>query len=231
MTEPTPAVPDLPKILETLLGYLGLAVEVRSRTESQTLFLEVVGDEAEAARGKRGEILDALQYILGKVLGNAGMTEQRVLIDIGAFRADREKSLAEIGRYLSKKALELNKPIAIHPMGAHDRRAVHLAIAEDTRTHSQSEGEGLARRLIIVPGPAPKVTRPPERPRREGDRGERGERREGGDRDRGRGDRRGPPRDGDRPPRPPRPEGEEPRLGTPERPYVMEPPPEPPDDM
>jgi spoIIIJ-associated protein len=237
--------PNLIEILQNLLRHIGLNVSVTKREEGGTLYLKVDGPDAESARGKKGEVLDALQYILGKVLGNAEQHEQKVLIDIGDFRANREDSIKEMGRFLVEKSLKLQTPIAIYPMSSADRRVVHAVINEDGRTSSQSEGDGMARRLFVVPGAkAPRADRPPRRvdaPRE--DRGDsrppREERppRTAGDRPPGepmegrpprRFDERGrPPRD-NRHPRAPRHDG--PPLGTPENPYIMEAPPEVPEE-
>jgi spoIIIJ-associated protein len=242
--------PNLTEILRDLLKHIGLDVSVTPRTEGNTLFLKVEGPDTENARGKKGEVLDALQYILGKVLGNAEQPDQKVSIDIGDFRAGREDSISELGRFLIEKSLKLQKTIAIHPMGSADRKVIHSAVQSDGRASSQSEGDGMARRLFIIP--QPKVARPERPPRRADDRpsDERGPRRtddRGPRDDRPRDERpredRGPRRADDRPredrgPRPPRndrgPRRESPMggppLGTPENPYVMEAPPEPPED-
>jgi spoIIIJ-associated protein len=242
--------PNLIEILQNLLRHIGLNVSVTKREESGTLYLKVEGPDAESARGKKGEVLDALQYILGKVLGNAEQHEQKVLIDIGDFRANREDSIKEMGRFLVEKSLKLQTPIAIYPMSAADRRVTHAVINEDGRTSSQSEGDGMARRLFVVPGAkAPRADRPPRR--FDGPREERGDNRPpreerpprgpdtrpAGDRPVGESmegrpprrfdDRGRPPRD-DRGSRAPRHDG--PPLGTPENPYIMEAPPEVPEE-
>ena len=241
--------PNLTEILQNLLRHIGLDVTVTRREEGNTLFLKVEGPDAESARGKKGEVLDALQYILGKVLGNAEQHEQKVLIDIGDFRASREDSIKAMGRFLVEKSLRLQKPIAIYPMSSADRRVVHSVINEDGRTSSQSEGDGMARRLFVVPGArGPRAERPPrrfdDRPPRRAEEQPRdaqpaGDRPVGDGRPPRRFDDR-PPRDSrpprdnrgprdDRGPRPPRPQ-DGPRLGTPENPYIMEPPPEVPEE-
>ena len=237
--------PNLIEILQNLLRHIGLDVNVTKREEGSTLYLKVEGPDAENARGKKGEVLDALQYILGKVLGNAEQHEQKVLIDIGDFRANREDSIKEMGRFLVAKSLKLQTPIAIYPMSSADRRVVHAVINEDGRTSSQSEGDGMARRLFVVPGAKARPDRPPRRfdaPRE--DRPPRGpDTRPAGDRPAGESnegrpprrvdDRGRPPRDNrpprdDRGPRAPRQDG--PPLGTPENPYIMEAPPEVPEE-
>jgi spoIIIJ-associated protein len=252
--------PNLIEILQNLLRHIGLDVSVTKREEGNTLYLKVEGPDAENARGKKGEVLDALQYILGKVLGNAEQHEQKVLIDIGNFRANREDSIKEMGRFLLEKSLRRQTPIAIYPMSSADRRVVHAVINEDGRTSSQSEGDGMARRLFVIPGAkAPRAERPPRRAddhplRRPEERSEsrppRDSRpprhdRPAGDPNEARPPRRfeerggQPPRD-NRPPRddqggrplPPRalrPQAGPP-LGTPENPYIMEPPPETPEE-
>ena len=249
--------PNLIEILQSLLRHIGLNVNVTKREEGNTLYLKVEGPDAENARGKKGEVLDALQYILGKVLGNAEQHEQKVLIDIGDFRANREDSIKEMGRFLVEKALKLQTSIAVYPMSSADRRVVHAVINDDGRTSSQSEGDGMARRLFVVPGAkAPRADRPPrrfdgprddrgdsrpprdERPPRGPDTRPTGER-PAGESNEGRpprrtDDRGRPPRDNrpprdDRGPRSPRPQ-DGPPLGTPENPYIMEAPPEVPEE-
>jgi spoIIIJ-associated protein len=151
--------PEPKALLEEIFAKMGLDVQVGSRQVGPNTHLDVSGTDVEIARGKKGEVLDALQYLLAKMLPQSKEEAARVFIDIATFRAGREESLTELAGYLRNKVLQLKKPISVFPMGSQDRRAIHQAFTTQQEVVSQSEGEGLARRIFIFE-PSMKTQKP-----------------------------------------------------------------------
>jgi spoIIIJ-associated protein len=186
------------EIVEDLLDYMGFPGEVdvlRAGKENgtPTLTMAVVdGESMGALIGRRGETLQAFQFITQLLVNRRLGHWTRVLLDIEGYRSRRERYLKDTALRAAEKAMRYRESIELDPMIPSERRIVHLTLAEHQSVTTHSEGEGDSRRVIVAPtsdyvaqhgGPAPRSERPPERGGRGGgfSRGGRG----GGGRGRG----------------------------------------------
>ncbi|MBI9076369.1 MAG: Jag N-terminal domain-containing protein [Desulfatibacillum sp.] len=101
--------------------------------------------------GRRGQTLDAIQYLVEKIVNRARSTKLRVRVDAGDYLAKREETLTQQAQRLGIKVMKTGKPASFSPMSAHDRRIVHLALKNETGLRTQSRGSGYLRKLIIFP--------------------------------------------------------------------------------
>lgn len=140
---------------------MGLTVQLLTRREPDALVLELTGPDATLAIGKKGALLDALQLLCRRVAarepGGAEASPSLVL-DAAGYRARRAEALAQRARRLGAQVRQQGTLITLEPMTARDRRVVHMALARFPGVFTRSEGDGLERRLQIIPMP--------ERPRR-----------------------------------------------------------------
>lgn len=184
-----------------ILDAMGLQdAKLTTELQGDTLRVRLEGESLGVAIGRRGETLDAMQYLAGLAINRVEGAYLRITIDSGNYREKREKTLESLAMKLARSAVKTGKRTVLEPMNPYERRIIHAAVSRVEGACSFSTGEEPNRRVII----APKNAKPypprgekgerPERPRREHDRGER----------RGYGKGKGD-RDRSRPPRRPRP--------------------------
>ncbi len=152
-----PAEGDLPaaqsarKILEDILRLLEMPAAVEYRVEPERIILNIKGDGSGLLIGRKGQTLDALEYLVNKMVHKDVEGKKRIIVDTENYRARREESLVQLAQRLGEKAKKLGRPVTISPMNAHDRRIIHLALQEDKSLRTRSTGTGLFRKLIISP--------------------------------------------------------------------------------
>jgi spoIIIJ-associated protein len=151
-------------ILAELLALVGVEAEVRTAAASDagTILLEVSGDSGGLLIGRRGQTLEALEYMLNRIVGRDGDVPGRVTIDVERYRERRRQYLETLARRLADKAKQTRRPVTLNPMSPRDRRIVHLALQDDTSIVTRSQGDGHFRRLLILP--AERARRAPTRP-------------------------------------------------------------------
>ena len=168
------------EIVEDLLDYMGFPGEVdvlRASKENgtPTLAMAIVdGESMGALIGRRGETLQAFQFITQLLVNRRLGHWTRVLLDIEGYRSRRERYLKDTALRAAEKAMRYRDSIELDPMIPSERRIVHLTLADHESVTTHSEGEGDNRRVIVEPtpqyveqhgGPAERSERPPERGR------------------------------------------------------------------
>ena len=197
--------------LQDLLQKMGLEnVEISIHEEKNEegtqngALLTLSGDDIGFVIGHRGETLDALQYLAGLVANHVDEGYYRITLDIGNYREKRKETLEALGKKIALKAVKIGRNYPLEPMNPYERRIIHTAVQEVEGAKCWSEGEDIARHVVIGPVDG-------ERPQRRGGYNNRGPRRSGGrsgynnNRDRG-----GYRRDRNDRPRPTRTENEAP---------------------
>lgn len=111
--------------------------------------LHVVGGNAKIAIGRRGDTLDAIQYLVGLVANAVSDSYYRVTINISDYRERREKVLINLAEKLAARVLKTKKAIELEPMTPYERKVIHTIVEKVDGVKSWSEGEGLQRHLII----------------------------------------------------------------------------------
>lgn len=113
--------------------------------------IEIVGRDSGRIIGKKGQVLQALQFLTHRVVNRPGEEKRHILVDAEGYRSRRDTNLASMARKLGKQALELGKIITFEPMNPRDRRVVHMALAKFEGVITKSDGEGDDRRVQIIP--------------------------------------------------------------------------------
>lgn len=145
-------------VLIEMLAKMGLEAQVEVREDPEHTTLDVKGPDTALVIGKKGQTLDALQYLVLRALRQedeqgAARDGKPVVIDAEGYRARRIETLLDMAKRLAEKAVSTSRTIELEPMTPYDRRVVHTAIAGIAGVTSRSEGEGRDRRLLIVPDP------------------------------------------------------------------------------
>ncbi len=139
------------EVLAGVISRMGLDADVTVREMSEQLVLDVSGPDAGRAIGKKGQTLDALQFIVNKVVNRFPENRCYVIVDSGDYRERHEKSLVSMARREAKRAVQQGRTITLSPMPARDRRLIHLSLAKFPGVTTRSDGEGMGRRIQIIP--------------------------------------------------------------------------------
>ncbi len=160
------------------MGVAGTAIAIQEKENGCVLTLE--GDEDLGfIIGRRGDTLDALQYLTGLVANRVDNAYYRVTIDIGNYREKREQALAGLAKKVAGQAARTGRRTSLEPMNPYERRIIHTAVQEIEGATSWSVGSEPNRHVIIGPSddnPAKARSRSGGRGRRGGDRGPRPDR-------------------------------------------------------
>lgn len=123
-------------------------ITVASRENASLIILK--GEDLSLLIGRRGETLDALQYLVGLVANNGG-GHHKISINIGDYREKREEALTQLAQRIAAQALAAGKCRTLEPMNPYERKIIHTAIQNIDGVESASFGEGSQRRVVIAP--------------------------------------------------------------------------------
>lgn len=113
--------------------------------------VEIQGPDAGRIIGRHGATLQALQYIVARMVGQGVSRRVRVKVDVEGYRVRRESTLRAMAQRAADRAVREGRSIELDPMPAEERRVVHLALADDGDVRTESVGEGFDRRVCILP--------------------------------------------------------------------------------
>jgi spoIIIJ-associated protein len=150
------------KASDFLLGMLermGISADIDIKDDNDRTVLEIQTADTELVIGRRGVVIDALQHLVNKAVFKERGTEKGkpLVVDAGGFRDKQVERLRGIATKMAEKALLTKQIVELQPMSPHDRRIVHMAIAEIQGLSSRSEGEGEDRHILLVPTAAEAV--------------------------------------------------------------------------
>ena len=137
--------------LENILIRIPVEATVEAHQMDGKLTLNIEGDRSGLLIGRKGKTLDALQFIVNKIVNKALERRVNVVVDSENYRKRREESLVQLALKMGDKAKRIRKPVATNPLNPHDRRIVHLALKEDEGLDTRSRGEGLLKKVVIIP--------------------------------------------------------------------------------
>jgi spoIIIJ-associated protein len=144
-------LPQAQKILEQMLEWMQEPAKVTAFLEDDRITLRIETDDAGLLIGKQGQTLEALQYLVTKILAKQTRKKVRVLIDVESYRARHNEALAHLALKNGEKVKRSGRPVTLNPMNPHDRRIVHMALQDDKDLKTMSRGEGLYKKVIIYP--------------------------------------------------------------------------------
>src|SRR3954449_8370330 len=123
------------KASEFLLGLLermGISADIDIKDDNDRTVLEIQTADTEMVIGRRGVVIDALQHLVNKAVykDRTGDRTKPLVVDAGGFREKQIERLRALAQRMGEKALETKQIVELQPMSPHDRRIVHMAIAE-----------------------------------------------------------------------------------------------------
>lgn len=124
--------------------------EITCDTEDSRININIVGKDMGILIGKRGQTLDALQYLTSLVVNKESETYFKVKLDTENYRARRKETLENLARNLSSKVKKTKKSVELEPMNPYERRIIHSALQYDKFVETYSEGEEPNRKVVIA---------------------------------------------------------------------------------
>ncbi|MFO7459079.1 MAG: RNA-binding cell elongation regulator Jag/EloR [Desulfatiglandales bacterium] len=137
--------------LEKILSLIPVEATIQSERTNGKVTLTIVGDRSGLLIGRKGKTLDALQYVVTKIVNKALDKKIHLVIDSENYRKRRTDSITQLALRMGEKAKRIKKPVTTNPLNPHDRRLVHLALKEDEDLETRSRGEGLLKKVVILP--------------------------------------------------------------------------------
>ena len=153
--ELTPVNESTQKTCEQYLGEIlkamGLQAEVKSRhEEDHSLYMEVSGDNMGLIIGKRGQTLDAIQYLLNRVANREQDGSVRIRLDTEDYRERRKQTLENLARNIASKAKKTHKNVVLEPMNPYERMIIHSALQQDPAVTTYSKGKEPYRTVVVA---------------------------------------------------------------------------------
>ena len=137
--------------LAKIFDEMDLDVVINVKEKGGYLVFDLQGDNLGILIGRRGDTLDALQFLLNLVINDKNSARVKGIIDIENYRAKREETLISLGHKLAAKARKTGQKVVLEPMNPQERRIIHMALQNDKRVTTYSEGEEPYRKVVIEP--------------------------------------------------------------------------------
>ena len=135
--------------LKEITEKMGLALNFHAKAGEDIVYLEMDGKDSGTIIGKRGQTLDAIQYLTSLVVNKDSEKYIKVVIDAENYRAKRQKTLEQLANRLAAKVVKTKKYVRLEPMNPYERKIIHATLQKNPNIITRSEGEEPYRRVII----------------------------------------------------------------------------------
>lgn len=115
------------------------------------LILDISGDDMAVLIGRHGKTLDALQFIVSMITVRTIGFRYPVVVDVEGYKNRQRQKLESIAHSSANRAASQHRKVGLRPMTPYERRIIHIALRDDDRVETVSEGEGSARHVVVVP--------------------------------------------------------------------------------
>ena len=137
----------LQKIIDLITEGTSVSVEI----DSGRFLFNIFGGNSGVLIGKKGQNLEAIQYLIDKIVNKNSDKRIRIQVDVEGYLKTRKENLVKLAGRLAEKAKKTGRPSTIGQISAQDRRTVHLTLKSDKEVRTQSIGDGYYRKLVIFP--------------------------------------------------------------------------------
>lgn len=115
------------------------------------LILDISGDDMAVLIGRHGKTLDALQFIVSMITIRTIGFRYPVVVDVEGYKNRQRQKLESIAHSSANRAASQHRKVGLRPMTPYERRIIHIALRDDDRVETISEGEGSARHVVVIP--------------------------------------------------------------------------------
>lgn len=135
--------------LREITQKMGLNLKIKVQGNDSCIYVQMDGKDSGTIIGKRGQTLDAIQYLTSLVVNKDREKYQRVVVDAENYREKREKTLEQLAKRLADKVIKSRRSVRLEPMNPYERKVIHATLQSNPRVTTRSEGEEPYRRVII----------------------------------------------------------------------------------
>lgn len=137
-------------ILKTILDNMGLENQVVGFEKNNVLNLSIGSPQSALIIGRRGQTIDAIQYLINHMINKNAKKKFKVVLDTENYRNKRQNKIENLAHKLASQVKATGASVTVPPMNSHDRRIVHLALQDDYQVKTISKGEGQFRKVKII---------------------------------------------------------------------------------
>ncbi|MBF7096080.1 RNA-binding cell elongation regulator Jag/EloR [Alkalibacter mobilis] len=135
--------------LKQIFDKFGVEATCKVKLEQRNLSITLEGEDMGILIGRRGQTLDAIQYLTSLVVNKDTQEYVRVVIDTENYREKREQTLVELAKKLAKKVERNKEKVVLEPMNPYERRIIHATLQNNSKVYTYSEGEEPFRKVVI----------------------------------------------------------------------------------
>lgn len=146
-----PQLMDVKEFLSGLLTRMGADASISEHRTDDGILMNISSGSEGMLIGRKGQTLDALQYIVNRYLARPSGYNGKIILDVESYRERRESKIQQMAQDIAKKVKKTGKPVAAQPMGSGERRIFHLALKHDSDLTTESRGRGEKRKVIVYP--------------------------------------------------------------------------------
>jgi spoIIIJ-associated protein len=146
-------------VLQKILDKIADDATAEIEETGEAVLYNVKGGNAAVLIGKRGQTLEAIQYIVERTVNKNSEKRIRLQIDVAGYLENRKVNLEQRAQRLAEKVKRIGKPVTVGEMNVYDRKIVHLTLKENKFVRTQSMGNGFYRKLVIFPSKGGSRTR------------------------------------------------------------------------
>ena len=135
--------------LKEITEKMGLSLNLKAKEGDGIIYVEMDGKDSGTVIGKRGQTLDAIQYLTSLVVNKDSEKYIKVVVDAENYRAKRQKTLEQLANRLAAKVIKTKKHVRLEPMNPYERKVIHATLQQNPHITTRSEGEEPYRRVVI----------------------------------------------------------------------------------
>lgn len=139
-------------VIQSILKTFGIESTIDEyEGEDGDIILDIVGGDLAILIGRHGKTLDSLQTLVGAATSRQLGFRYPILVDVEGYRGRRREKLEDIARRTADRVARQGRAVRLRPMTSYERRVIHMALREDRRVVTGSDGEEPARAVVVTP--------------------------------------------------------------------------------
>ena len=138
------------RFLQDVFSKMNVSVDIDTEENEEALTLRITGKDSGIIIGRRGETLDALQYLTSLVVNKNREDYKRVTVDIENYRQKREETLVRLANRLAERVVRYRKNVTLEPMNPYERRIIHSSLQNNKMVETYSVGDEPNRKVVIT---------------------------------------------------------------------------------
>lgn len=141
---------DAVAFITDIFNKMNIDVEIETEEKDDCIFVRIKGKDSGIIIGRRGETLDAIQYLTGLVVNKNRDDYVRVIVDIENYRQKREETLVKLAKRLADRVVRYRKNVVLEPMNPFERRIIHSSLQDNKYVETYSIGDEPNRKVVIT---------------------------------------------------------------------------------